>query len=159
MSEDVIILSEKQYELVEQIGVLFERKGMTPASARVTGVLLVSDKTELSFDQIREILQLSKSATSNAINSLLNTEYVDYITKPGDRKRYFIFKLEGWQEKIMKEINNMGLMADLFKAVLKQRPGDTLDFNSKFNDIIEFTEFIRTKANELIIEWKEKQNT
>lgn len=152
-----INISEKQQQLIEQIGVLFERKGMPPAPARVIGVLLVADQTELSFDQIRKVLKLSKSATSNAINSLLNAEYVDYITKPGERKRYFTFKHEGWQEKIMKEMNNMGLMSDLFKDILKQRPGDTAEFNLKFKEIIEFTDFIKDKANELIAEWKKSK--
>ena len=152
-----IKITEKQQQLIEQVGVLFERKGMPPACARVIGVLIVADPTELTFDQIRKTLKLSKSATSNAVNSLLNTDYVQYITKSGDRKRYFVFKLDGWEEKIMKEINNMGLMSDLFKDILKQRPGDTVEFNSKFKGIIDFTEFIKEKANELLVEWKRKK--
>lgn len=157
MCGENIKVTEKQQQLIEQVGVLFERKGMPPASARVIGALIVSDPTELTFDQIRKILKLSKSATSNAINSLLNTDYVGYITKPGDRKRYFVFNLDGWQEKIMKEMNNMGFISALFKEILKQRPGDTAEFNLKFKEVIEFTDFIIDKANDLLIEWKREK--
>ena len=92
-----IKLTDNQKELVESFGVVQEHMGLSPAAARVNALLTISDVIELSFDEIRETLQLSKSATSNAINSLLTMDRIDYKTKPGDRKRYFYSKLGQWQ--------------------------------------------------------------
>ena len=82
-------LTREQEELIERFGVIQEQSGFAPASARVNALLTVSDKTSLTFDEIRETLQLSKSATSNAINNLLVLGRIGYKTQLGDRKRYF----------------------------------------------------------------------
>ncbi|MGB7393051.1 MAG: MarR family transcriptional regulator, partial [Pricia sp.] len=88
-----IKLTKEQQELIEKFGVIQEGMGLNPASARVNALLTISDKLELTFDEIRETLKLSKSATSNAINFLLERENIGYKTKLGDRKRYFFSKL------------------------------------------------------------------
>ena len=47
-----MLLSEKQIELIEKIGIYFEQ-GMQPAAARILALLIVSDKEALIFDEIR----------------------------------------------------------------------------------------------------------
>ena len=80
---------QKQDELIEKIGVHFEKEGLQPVAARILSLLTVSDKEEQTFDEIRDTLKISKSAASNGINLLLKINSIEYITKLGDRKRYF----------------------------------------------------------------------
>ncbi len=94
-------LTQKQKELIESFGVVQEGMGLSPASARVNALLTVADKVELTFDEIREGVTLSKSATSNAINNLLLSKHIGYKTKPGNRKRYFFSKLGQWQNSFI----------------------------------------------------------
>ena len=82
------MLSQKQIELIEKIGIYFEQN-MPPAAARILALLIVADNEAFSFDRIRETLNLSKSATSNGINFLLSVNKIDYLTKSGDRKKVF----------------------------------------------------------------------
>ena len=96
-SDDGIPITGAQLKLVEKLGVVFEQSGMQPAAARVASLLIIADKTELTFDQIRATMKLSKSATSNAINTLLLAKRIIYITKPGDRKRYFTSDIKEWK--------------------------------------------------------------
>lgn len=82
-------MSEKE-KLVEEMGVHFERLfNLPPLAARIYILLLLSDRNGLSFDEIRDFTDASKSSVSANINLLLQGERIDFLTKTGDRKRYF----------------------------------------------------------------------
>ena len=100
----VIKLTTEQKKLIEKIGVYMEHAGSAPVEGRISALLLVSDEPELSFDDIHETLGISKSAASNTINVLLTTNKIDYITKHGDRKRYFRTRLEKWEADFGKNV-------------------------------------------------------
>jgi DNA-binding transcriptional regulator GbsR (MarR family) len=81
----------KQKELVEYIGRQNEKEGFQPVSARILGLLMVMDKEEFTFEEIVEEMKISKSSASNALKNLELRGVIEYITHPGDRKRYFRF--------------------------------------------------------------------
>lgn len=151
-----IKLSEKQKELVESFGVVQEHMGLTPAAARVNALLTVADIVELSFDEIRETLSLSKSAASNAINGLLAMDRIDYKTKPGDRKRYFFSKLGQWQSSFRKDINSLDGYSAVIKEVLAARTADTKDFNNQLHDLTQFIEYFKNESIKIIDNWQKK---
>ena len=156
--ENVIQLTDPQKELIERLGVLTERDGLQPAPSRIGALLLVSPVTELTFDQIRETLQLSKSATSNAINLLLTQGKLEYITKPGDRKRYFRSKISSWKEEMKSKFMSMDKVASIFAEILKHRPGNTTDFNKNLEDIIDFIRYMHAQLPELYKNWEQSRS-
>jgi DNA-binding transcriptional regulator GbsR (MarR family) len=83
---------QKQREVVEQFGRHFDKEGFQPIAGRILGLLLVMDKELYTFDEIVEELQISKSSASNALRNLEIRGDIEYITLPGDRKRYFRFR-------------------------------------------------------------------
>ena len=153
-----IKLSDKQHHLIEKLGVMHERSGLQPAPSRVLSLLLVSPQNELSFDQIRETLNLSKSAASNSLNILLTTEKIDYITKPGDRKRYFRNKVAFWKDDIEKHFMALQKTADVLEEILEQRPGNTVDFNKNLADVIDFIRFVTRELPELYRKWEQSKS-
>ena len=82
---------QKQKELIERIGRNNERDGFQPVTARILGLLMVMDKEEYTFDEIVDEMQISKSSASNALKNLELRGVLEYVTYPGDRKRYFRF--------------------------------------------------------------------
>lgn len=82
---------KKQKELIEFIGRQNEKEGYQPVTARILGLLMVMDKEEYTFDEIVEEMKISKSSASNALKNLELRGVIEYITYPGDRKRYFRF--------------------------------------------------------------------
>src|SRR5687768_4149362 len=128
MDEFKIQLSENQKNLVEKMGVAYERSGLTPVASRMLALMLVAEDPDLTFDQLQATLGISKSATSNSINLLLNTYKIEQVTKLGERKRYFRNRIIHWKEDIKKTHEQLNLFADLMRAILKQRPGDTVEF-------------------------------
>ena len=153
-NEKNMALSDNQKSVVEQIGINYEKFGMQPAAARVMGLLYVADKPELTFDEITDYLQISKSATSNAINLLLQTEQIEYTTFSGDRKRYFRLKISNWREGFAKKIEGMTSFASLLRQVLEVRTRETADFNASLEELINFMDYIHLQLPRLLQDWE-----
>jgi DNA-binding transcriptional regulator GbsR (MarR family) len=150
-------LSQQQRELIEEIGIYHENNGFQPAVARVVGLLLVSDKPELTFDEISETLNISKSATSNAINMLLNTGHIEYITFSGDRKRYFRIRSSNWRDHFAKKMDDLGILNNLLKKVLEVRKRENPIYDEKLSDFISFLDYMKKHLPEMIERWEKSR--
>jgi len=122
-------LTDEQKQLLERLAVLYEQGGVPPAPAKILALLTVSDVTELSFDQIQDTLEISKSATSQALTQLQTFKQVEYASRIGDRKRYFKLRTNNWLESIIEKFEHLRLTSEVYCEILKQRPADTKDFN------------------------------
>jgi DNA-binding transcriptional regulator GbsR (MarR family) len=149
------MLSKKQKELIEKIGIYFEQ-GMQPAAARILSLLIVSDQDSYSFDEIRENLKLSKSATSNGINFLLGVNKIEYFTVTGDRKRYFkwnpIYTLKHFKEGIDKVLG----LSSLFQETIQLKKNKD-SFNAL--NLIELSDFMNFLHKELPTIFKNWENS
>lgn len=152
-----IKLSETQKQLIEKLGVVYEGAGMQPAPARVLSLLLVSDKIEITFDEIYQTLGISKSAASNAINLLLTTGKIEYITLSGDRKRYFRSRITNWREEMRNSLKGLLQISNLYEEVLQQRPKTTKQFNASLKEVIDFTEFLHGEVDAIFAKWETKK--
>lgn len=151
-----IKLSQKQKELIEKSGVFMERSGLAPAQARILSLLMISDRTELTFDEIYMTLKISKSAASNAINSLLMMERIEYHTKSGDRKRYFSNRIGAHEENFEKNMIKMLEISKLLKEVLDNRTKTTKEFNAKLQRFINFMEFLQKELPDVYKKWRKQ---
>lgn len=152
-----IKLTQKQKELIEKNGVYLERSGMAPAPARIVSLLLVSDRTELTFDEIYQTLKISKSATSTAINSLLAIERIEYHTKPGDRKRYFAHSIAAHEGNFEKNMFKMLEVRNLLKEILDNRTKTTKEFNHRLQRLIDFMEFLQKELPNVYEKWRKQK--
>ncbi|MCX2741199.1 GbsR/MarR family transcriptional regulator [Pontibacter anaerobius] len=150
-------LTEKQQALIERIGVFQEKTGMQPVAGRIIGLLYVSDKPELTFDEIREVLGISKSATSNALNLLQHLNRLDYITFSGDRKRYFRLKLDRWRELVLQEIDSITNFSDTLQEVVAERTKSTPEYNRNILDVADFLKYLHKELPMLLQQWEEQR--
>nr|WP_294862273.1 MarR family transcriptional regulator [uncultured Fluviicola sp.] len=151
-------LTQEQRELIERMGVFYEQHGIPPMEGRIMSLLIVCDEPELTFDQIRELLGISKSTTSSSLNTLLITKRVIYRTKPGDRKRYFASNILQWQESFTENFQKFFEVIKIMKEALNQRTPETPEFNRQMAEFIEFTEYISVEFPRIYLEWT-KRNT
>ena len=152
-----MVLSEKQKVLIEKIGIATEREGMQPAAARIIGLLYVSDNPELTFDEILNALRISKSAASNALNLLLQTNRIEYTTFSGDRKRYFRIKIANWREGFTKKMEDMTSFSQLLKEVLKERTPETVEFNKSLGEFADFMTYVNNQLPGLLESWEKSR--
>ena len=149
-------LTDRQKELIERYGVIQEQFGLSPAASRVNSLLTVADQPEFTFDEMREVLGLSKSATSNAINALLTMDYIGYRTKMGERKRYFYSKLDQWKESMKKNLKGFKEYNNTMKEILTERTPKTPEYNNKLEELTQFMDYYMEEATKIINNW-EKQ--
>lgn len=82
-------MNKDKLTFIEESGLMFEQLGMTRMVGRVFGYLLVCDQDEVSFDQIREVLNASKGSISSTTRQLIQTGLIEPVSLPGDRKTYY----------------------------------------------------------------------
>ncbi len=148
------IVTEKQRLLIEQLGVFHEHEGFHPAGARIMALLLIADRNELTFDEIKDTLNISKSATSTAINLLINTKRIEYFTNPGERKRYFRATIVNWKNHMKEKLEGIIKMSSIMEEIIRQRPASTPEFNAGLEEIHGFMTFFHKEIPLLIERWK-----
>lgn len=137
MSEK-IKLTREQIELIEQYSALMVQTNLQPAMAKILALLKVADETDLSFNQIQDTLELSKSGTSQAITQLLAINRIEYKTKLGDRRRYFYVPIQNWKETANRHFAGLETYMKLNQKILAQRSKKTKAFNEALNEMTEF---------------------
>lgn len=152
-----MVLTEKQKELIEQFGVLNEKYGLPPAECRVWGLFLVADKVELTFDEIMETLHLSKGGTSNALNRLMLSQHIEYITKLGDKKRYFRCRMNNWTQMTKENFEKFDELNIILKEILKSRTPNTIQFNKDLKEVTEFLDFVYQEIMMAIHKWENRK--
>ena len=84
-------MDNEKNELIESFGIHFERiYNIPPLAGRILSTLIIDGcKFGLTFEQLVELMQASKSSVSTNLNLLLKTNRIEYFTLAGDRKKYF----------------------------------------------------------------------
>lgn len=82
---------KEKNELIELFGIHFETYyNLPPCGSRILGVLILNcRKRGMTFDELVESVNASKSTISTNINLLLKLGKINYYTMLGDRKKYF----------------------------------------------------------------------
>lgn len=143
---------------VEEIGVAFDKIGMTPVVGRVLGFLLLADPPYQTFYAIQEFLGASKSSISHALNALMFKGIVEYITFSGDRKRYFKLNAENWLEQAKCEMADFQEVDRVLLDALKLRdPNKHKEFNEGLAKIFEFHLFMSQEMPKLFDKWEQMQ--
>lgn len=146
-------------ERVEAMGVFFEKAGYSPMMGRVFALLLLSEPPYQDFYQIQEFLSASKSAVSNALNTLMKGGSVDYITFSGDRKRYFRVNLARWLNDSRERVKQIDAINLLLKGVLDERADSKhLAFNEGLQKMIDFHSHLASGMQRIMKEWDEIHN-
>lgn len=146
-----------QKRLIEKLGVFFEGHGETPAEARIVGLLIVADQLEWTLEEIQQTLGISKSAANNALNILMLKRQVEYVTKPGDRKKYYKSKIEQWLTHVEEHMEKALEVRVVMREALEQRTKSTKEFNAALKEMVDFMEFMMSSHQDLFIKWKKSK--
>jgi len=152
------MLSKTQIELIEKIGMYFEQ-GMQPAAARILALLIVADDESFSFENIRETLKLSKSATSNGINFLISVKKIEYFTKSGERKRYFKWSPSNTIVHFKEGIEKVLGLSLLFEETLKHKTHEDSFNTQKLKELTDFMNFLQKEMPLIFDKWEKGRSS
>jgi len=136
-------LSDRKKEIIERIGIYYEKKGLQPVVGRIMGLLLVAEPAEATFEEIQEELQISKSAVSTALTFLQAKETVEYTTKPGERKRYFKLRMRDWKTELKKEFDEVLDMESLINEIIDLKENKKSEFCCSLLEMKDFFKFMK----------------
>ena len=147
---------QKQKDLVEKIGRHFDKEGYQPIAGRIVGLLMVMDKEQYTFEEITEELHISKSSASIVLRNLEIRGMIEYITIPGDRKKYYRLRHQNTFELIDDFEKKSSQVIEILQEVLGLK-ADTKSNNSQlFINVIDILSFylenlkiLREKYNKL----------
>lgn len=131
------ILTDK-IRLIEEYSRFLQASGYTPAAANVNALLLVWEPYELHFDQIVEILKLSKGAVSGALRFLEQAGRVECITKIGVRKRFYRARVAAATEGFDKFLHFTQVNLGFMERILECRRGEKSGITADIENNIEF---------------------
>jgi len=90
--------------LVEKLGVHIEkREQLAPVAARILSYTILTGKKGSTFEDMVNILCASKSTISTHLNHLQDLNKIEYFTKTGDRKKYFVIN----KDMIVHHVDNL----------------------------------------------------
>jgi hypothetical protein len=139
---------KQQKELVETIGRFYDKEGLQPVAGRILSLLFVMDKEQFTFDEIVEELIISKGSASNGLRILELQDVIEYITRPGDRKRYFQIKKLDKFSLIDEQMSKIKKMSDFMKMIYDLKT-DKKSGNSLFIlNLIDILNFFLEKSDE-----------
>ena len=147
---------KKQKELIEFIGRQNEKEGYQPVTARILGLLMVMDKEEYTFEEIVEEMKISKSSASTALKNLEIRGIIEYVTYPGDRKRYFRF-VSGDIDGIIDEMENKLKKSQMTITQIIELKKDPNSRNATFlKEVLKGMEFFIKNMEDLKIQYKKE---
>jgi len=139
---------KRQKELVETMGRVYEKEGFQPIAGRILGLLIIMDKEQFTFDEIVEELQISKSSASNALRLLEIREFIEYITRPGDRKRYFQLRKLDKFALVDEHLFKLKSARDYLQAVMELKANKDSENALFINNVVDILNFFLDKFEE-----------
>lgn len=150
---------KRKRELVEKLGILLEKKEhMAPVAARIFSYIILTGKQGTTFEDLVENLCASKSTISTHLNHLQDLRKLEYFTKTGDRKKYFIINtdfntmvqritdmVEDWKREKQIHLEIMDYKKDV-NVTLEEQNRFELDFHV---DYIKFLDGATSSINKL----------
>lgn len=119
-------LEEKRRQLIERLGQHLEQiKNVPPLAGRIIATLILRGQKGITFDQLVNDLEASKSTISNHLNHLEAVGSIQYFTICGDRKKYYTIAPGYIERKIQQLEKEWATEMKLIQEVL--------DFKAHFN--------------------------
>ena len=85
------------------------------------------------------------------------SDHIEYITKLGDKKRYFRCKMNNWTNITKENFEKFDDLNVILKEILKVRTPKTTAFNKDLKQATEFLDFIYKELMIAIKKWESKK--
>ncbi|WP_040279734.1 GbsR/MarR family transcriptional regulator [Psychroserpens damuponensis] len=111
-------ICKQKMSLVEKLGVHLEkREQLAPVAARILAYIILTGKKGTTFEEMVTVLCASKSTISTHLNHLQDLNKIQYFTKTGDRKKYFVINKDSVLHHINEMIKEWEEVANLHKEM------------------------------------------
>jgi DNA-binding transcriptional regulator GbsR (MarR family) len=133
-------LTEAERDFVDKLGLQAEQGGMTRATGRIWGLLIVFGEA-LPPGEIAETLQISRASVSVGLKLLEQFDLLEIRAKPGDRQTYYQIRKHPYsamiQSLIKQSVGHVAMVRAAQKAIGKTASHDRIDDLAQFYEIMQ----------------------
>lgn len=152
-------MDDKRASYVEDFGLLFEGFGLPRMVGRVLGVLLISQESEFSAEELAEALQASRGSISSATRSLIDMGLVQRRTRRGERRDYFRVKPNAWDEVMRRELESLKTFRQMAERGLGLIDPEDEAARQNLEEMREFYAYWETELPAVLERWEEGKET
>lgn len=119
-------LPEEKRAYVSEFGLFFEKLGTGKISGYILGYILISDRPEVSFNELVEQLAVSKASVHNNLKMLEQAGFIKALSFKGDRKTYYRIAARDMGEMTVRRMGMTVLFVELMNRgyALKENKQD-----------------------------------
>ncbi len=146
-------MNTNKLNFIEESGLVLEKLGMTRMAGRVFGYLMICDKDQVSFDDIRETLEASKGSISATTKQLVYSKLVEQVSMPGDRKTYFRISRKKAGGMLKERLKLFTVFSELLSKgmMLKHRDDEVSDW---LLEVSTFYSWVGDEFDQIIDKWE-----
>lgn len=150
---------QSKQEYVEEVGLYFERLGLTRMSGRIMGWLLVCDPPPQTIDDLAKALQASKGSISTMTRALIQMGIVERFSIPGQRRNLYRIRPGGWAAVVENGIDEYGRFRRLAERGLCLLEGESAEARARLEDVRDIYAFFEREMPGLIEKFKQERRT
>jgi MarR family len=139
-------------ELVEQIGLFYERAGGARMPGRVLGWLLICDPPQQSITEIAEALAVSKASVSTTARLLEQAELIEQIPVAGSRQHHYQIKAGGWTQIVQARMGMVAFVRGVARQGLDLLADAPPQRRARLQDFYDFMTFVEEDFGEAFLQ-------
>lgn len=143
-----------QQHFIEEVGVEFERAGLTRMAGRILGCLLVCDPPHQSITDLAETLQASKGSISTMTRLLIQAGLVERLSLPGERRDYFCIKLGAWSQLLQQKLQQISAIRKLAERGLDLLQDEAPERRHRLEEMRDIHVFFEQEWPQLLERWE-----
>jgi DNA-binding transcriptional regulator GbsR (MarR family) len=151
-------MADKQ-QFVEDMGLYFEKIGLTRMGGRIIGWLLICDPPRQTMGDLVEALQASKSSVSTALRMLEQYSIIIRFTRPGERRDYYRLAPDLWVwtfKARMHLVSDMRELAEHGLALMQDEPPEQRRRLELMRDV---NGYLEREFPQLLAGWEDEKKT
>jgi DNA-binding transcriptional regulator GbsR (MarR family) len=142
-------------EFIEAMAAVAEQNwGMSRMAGRIWAVLLATEKTELSAEELMQLLGASRGSVSTVVRTLERVGIVQRVVKSGDRKHYY--RVPPATALMELELAGVDNYRRLMRRGLDAVSGIHPVAETRLREYHDLMAFFQSEYAELLRRWKER---
>jgi len=127
-------------EILESYAITYQAERYPPLAGKIIGLFMITGKKHLSFDEIKDELDVSKGALSKMLNLLIDINRITYIKdSENSRKRLFCIDVAGINKHLQSIVENFEWQNNLLINAKKLRENSDPEIDEFIDNSLEFS--------------------
>jgi len=145
---------DKKQQFIEEVGLYFERVGLTRMEGRVIGWLLICEPAHQSMGDLVTALNASKSSISVALRTLVTLYLIQQVSIPGERREYYKASSDMWNRSFRARIHQLTELRQLAERGIQLLADEPAEERRRLELMRDHNAFMEEEFPKLLDRWE-----